>query len=210
MPEGTVSARMVLSAVANGWEVAQNVSEEIRLLNMAGFTGASILGDEKLGTKSVILLPGKSRVDIEFTLHSAIDLEGRINTTSSVTARAFYGPAVEMLTGAKGTKVHQALAKEIESKELGNGAWLSAVKGFEQWVAVQQQKRTKGKQKDLEERAPLSPRRAPNVQKRHVPVPVIAEEEKENLSETDVASSEWMPVTPIKRVGALRRSPIAG
>jgi hypothetical protein len=242
MPKGTVSARTLLSAVSSGWEAAESVSKEIRLLNMAGFTSVSILGDEKLSTQSVILLPGKSRVDIKFTLHSAIDSEGRINTRSNVTARALYGPVAEMLVGAKGHKVHQALAKEIESKDLGNGALLGAVKGFEQWVAVQLRKKTEGKQKEPEkDRSPLSPRKAPNVQKKHVPVPVVqqkahmavlsapppsistqerkqkerpaptvAQEDKENLPEIHVESSEWTPMTPIKRVGGLRRSPIAG
>ena len=242
MPKGTVSTRTVLSAVSNGWEAAQNVSEEIRLLNIAGITNASILGDEKLGAKTMVLLQGKARVDIEFSVHAAIDSEGTINTTSGVTANAVYGPVVDLLTGAKSTKVHQALAREIESKELGSGAWVNAVKGFEQWVAVQQQK-LKGKQKEAEkERLPLSPRKVPNVQKKQVPLPVtqqkaqlhvqnapsqanmitqepkqkvrpepaVAEEEKENMAEPSVASPDWTPMTPIKRVGALRRSPIVG
>ena len=242
MPKGAVSAKTVLSAVSNGWEAAQKVSEEIRLLNLAGITSTSILGDEKLGIKTMILLQGKSRVDVEFTFHAATDSERRMNITSSVVAKTVYGPVVDMLTSAKSTKVHQALAREIDSKDLGAGSWVGAVKGFEQWVAVQQQK-AKGKQKEPEkERVPLSPRKMADVQKKQVPVsiaqemvptqvqiappqastsipkqgqkalpvPKMAEEEKENMPEPSVKSPEWTPTTPIKRVGALRRSPIIG
>jgi kinetochore protein Spc7/SPC105 len=244
MPKGTVSTRTVLSAVSNGWEAAQKVSEEIRLLNLAGITSASILGDEKLGARTMILLQGKARVDVEFTLHAVIDSEGCITATSGVTAKTVYGPVVDMLTGGKSTKVHQALTKEIESKELGTGAWVGALKGFEQWVAVQQQK-VKGKHKEPEkERVPLSPRKVPNVHKKQVPVPLTqqkvevqvqmqsappqastsmqeqkqkarpvlatAEEEKENMPEPSLGSPESTPMTPIKRVGALRRSPVVG
>ena len=241
MPKGTVSARTVLSTVSKGWEAAQNVSEEIRLLNVAGITNVSILSDEKLSVKTMVLLQGKARVDIEFSLHAAIGLEGHTNTTSGVTAKAVYGSVVEWLTGAKSTRVHQALAKEIESKELGTGAWVSAVRGFEHWVAVQQQK-VRGKQEEGgKERLPLSPRKVLSVQKQQqMPVPVnqqkmqgqstspqasstvqeqqhkvrleptAAKEEKENVPGPSVGSEEWTPMTPIKRVGALRRSPIIG
>ena len=240
MPKGTVSARTVLSTVSKGWKAAQNVSEEIRLLNVAGITNVSILGDEKLSVKTMVLLQGKARVDIEFSLRAAIDSEGQTNTTSGVTAKAVYGSVLEWLTGAKSTKVHQALAKEIESKELGTGAWVSAVRGFEHWVALQQQK-VKGKQEEGDkERLPLSPRKVLSVQKKQVPVPVnrqkmqgqsaspqassnaqeqqhkirvepaVAKEEKENVPGPSVGSEEWTPMTPIKRVGALRRSPIIG
>jgi hypothetical protein len=241
MPKGTVSARTVLSTVSKGWEAAENVSEEIRLLNVAGITNVSILSDEKLGVKTMVLLQDKARVDIEFSLHATIGSEGHTNTTSGVTAKAVYGSVVEWLTGAKSTKVHQALAKEIESKELGTGAWVSAVRGFEHWVAVQQQK-VKGKQEEGDkERLPLSPRKVLSVQKKQVPVPVnpqkmqgqsalpqvssnaqepqptirlepaaVAKEEKENVPGPSVRSEEWTPMTPIKRVGALRRSPIVG
>jgi kinetochore protein Spc7/SPC105 len=239
MPKGTVSARTVLSTVSKGWKAAQNVSEEIRLLNVAGITNVSILGDEKLSVKTMVLLQGKARVDIEFSLHAAISSEGQTNTTSGVTAKAVYGSVLEWLTGAKSTKVHQALAKEIESKELGTGAWVSAVRGFEHWVALQQQK-VKGKQEGDKGRLPLSPRKVLSVQKKQVPVPVnqqkmqgqsasprassnaqeqqhkirvepaVAKEEKENVPSPSVGSEEWTPMTPIKRVGALRRSPIVG
>jgi hypothetical protein len=226
--------------VSTGWEAAQNVSQEIRLLNVAGITNVSILSDEKLSVKTMVLLQGKARVDIEFSLHAALNLEGHTNTTSGVTAKAVYGSVVEWLTGAKSIKVHQALAKEIESKELGTGAWASAIRGFEHWVAVQQQK-VKGKQEEGDkERLPLSPRKVQSVQKKQVPVPVnqqkmqrqnaspqassnvqeqqhktrlelaMAKEEKENVPGPSIESEEWTPMTPIKRVGALRRSPIIG
>ena len=190
MPKGTVAARTVLSAVSNGWEAAQKVSEEIRLLDITGITSTSILGDETLGTKTMLLLQGKARVDLEFSLHVAIDSEEGINTTSNVTANAVYGPVVELLNGAKSTKVHQALAREIESKDLGAGAWVSAVRGFEQWAAVQQQK-VKVKQKDPEkERVPLSPRKVPNVQKKQLPAPVAQQKVR---AQTQSASPEPGP-----------------
>jgi kinetochore protein Spc7/SPC105 len=236
-PKGTVSAKTVLSTVSQGWQAAENVSEEIRLLNVAGITNVSILGDERLSVKTMVLLQGKSRVDIEFSLDAAIGSEGQTEMTSGVTAKAVYGSVVEWLTGAKSVKVHQALAKEIESKELGTGAWAGAVRGFEHWVAVQHQK-VRGKQEGTDrERLPLSPRKVQSVQKKQVLMPVnqhkmqrqsaspqansnalhktqlepaVAEEEKENVPGPSTGIEQWTPMTPIKRVGALRRSPIIG
>ena len=242
MPKGTMSPRAVLLAVSNGWEAAQKVSEEIRLLNIAGITSVCILGDEKLCAKTMLLLQNKARVDVEFSLHAAINSEGAVNAVTTVTAKAVYGPVVELLTGTRSTKVHQALGKETASKDLGTGAWVSAVKGFEHWISVHQQKGI-GRQKEPEkERTPLSPRKVPNVQKKQMPVPVaqpkvrsqvqsaspqassstqdhkqkirqepvVAEEEKENVPEHPVEREDWTPTTPIKRVMALRRSPIVG
>jgi hypothetical protein len=221
MPKGTVSARTVLSTVSKGWKAAQNVSEEIRLLNVAGITNVSILGDEKLSVKTMVLLQGKARVDIEFSLHAAIDSEGQTNTTSGVTAKAVYGSVLEWLTGAKSTKVHQALAKEIESKELGTGAWVSAVRGFEHWVALQQQKVLSVQKKQVPvpvnrqkmQGQSASPQASSNAQEQQHRIrvePAVAKEEKENVPGPSVGSEEWTPMTPIKRVGALRRSPIIG
>ena len=229
MPKGTVSARTLCSTVANGWQTARKVTEEIRQLNLVGITSVSILGDEKLAVKIMLMLRGNGRLDVDFSLHVSITPEGEISTASSVTAKPIYGQIAEFLGGAKATKVRTALNREVESKELGTGALVGAIRGFELWLVNQQQKSVVNKP---EERKPLSPKKNTNAQKKALPVPVQQKRvevpaapepskmqqqvqpmepvaEKENVQpmefEEDLAAK-----TPGRRIGALRRSPIVG
>jgi kinetochore protein Spc7/SPC105 len=276
MPKGSVSAKTVLSMISQGWEMASRVSEEVRLLNMAGITNASILGDEQLGASLVLMLNG-SRINIDFALHVSVDTEGSFINSSSVTAKAVYGVVADLLSvPGKSRKVQTALSKEVESRELGSGAWLNAIKGLESWIETQLQARKEAPStapaavssapappqpapsqttSRPAQKSPLAPKSVNRVQKRSIPVPqqrekltsmrlesrtpkaptMLQEENKENvtpvmqkLGPAEVPMSEvkgdgWeakaaippemqeeMMRTPIKRVGALRRSPIVG
>ena len=272
-PRGSVSAKTVLAVVSRGWDLASQVSEEVRLLNMVGITDVSILGDEQLGPSLMFLVDG-SRINIEFTLHVSIDALGEFVTRSSVTAKAAYGSVAELLSApGKSRKVQTALSKEVESRELGAGAWVHAVKGLESWITNQLQARKDAPRPvqappihpttapaQLAQRpapkSPLAPKSSNRGgQKRSIPVPQQREkltsmrlqsqtpkamapassedENKENVTpvkkgmvppmsevkgdggwEANAAIppelQEEMMRTPIKRVGALRRSPIVG
>ncbi|KIW17566.1 hypothetical protein PV08_04761 [Exophiala spinifera] len=289
MPKGTITAKTLLSTVSNGWSLACRVSEELRLLGLVGVTTVSIMGDEKLGVKVMLLLPFRGRVDIEFAVTVTILNDGEIVATSVVTATAVYGGAVNTLAG-KNRKVQNALGKEVESRPLGDGAWVSAIHGFKAWVSAQEKAKEEKTSKKVEEvasvpvvpapvstheasaqvvspsttqqrrqqqephhppppsassplrRSPLAPKRTNAIQKKTLPVSKQRIEkfnlsrvnvEKENFNPSLSTSSkgnaahdgnDWdkeisrpaippemqeaMMHTPIKRVGALRRSPI--
>lgn len=265
MPRGSMTTKQLLKTVAAGWDTADKVSEEVRLLNTAGVTTVSILGDEKLGACLKLMLPeGKGRVDINFDLHVSIETDGSVVAKSSGNAKPVYGRIQELMTSAKTRKVQQALCKEIEGKDLGTGSWLSAVKAFEQWVGEQAQPKPSlpAEQKptavtsatssdaggpDAVLRSPLAAKRSAAIQKRSIPIPAQRHQdklqpahlhpkkhgdgEKENIPPPPPAPpvmqsssgaeeirkpamapeiQEAMMHTPIKRIGALRRSPIGG
>lgn len=269
MPKGSISPKFLLSTVSQGWDLAGRISQELRLLNMVGITSASILGDEKLGVKVMLILPKRGRVDIEFAVSVTTLSDGDIVASTNVTASAVYGAATNSLTGSKTKKVQQALSKEIESRHLGDGAWVNAVHGFEAWIAAQQ--KPKQETTHLEgvapnpvsevapsaavpipstKRSPLAPKRTNVLQKKALPVPkqriekanfslstsslpATAAYEKENFNPSlsmrkgvfDHTNHQSLPDfqqraaippevqesmmhTPVKRVGALRRSPM--
>ena len=138
-PKGTVTPLSLLNLIKNGWDLISRVTEEIRLLSIMGVTFTSILGDETLGVKSTVLLPnGKGRVDIEFqtVISLAGDRSEEIGTRVSVDVKAIYGNVVALLE-KKGEKVLEALGKEIQRTEMGEGSWVGAVRGFEEWVGLQ-------------------------------------------------------------------------
>ncbi|KAJ9633490.1 hypothetical protein H2204_006873 [Knufia peltigerae] len=168
MPKGAIAAKAVLSTASKGWDLASRVSEELRLLNLVGVTTVSIMGDERLGVKVMLLLPTQGRVDMEFVVTVAVLNDGEIVATSSVTATAVYGGAVDTLAG-KNRKVQHALGKEVESRTLGEGAWASAIHGFKAWVSAQETAREERKSKKVEEEATSVP-----VVPTPVPVPAPA------------------------------------
>lgn len=276
MPKGSISAKAVLAMVSQGWDMASKVSDEVRLLSMAGITDVSILGDEQLGGNLMLLFEG-SRINIDFALHVSIDTEGGFVTRSSVSAKAMYGSVADLLSvPGKSRKVQTALSQEVESRELGTGAWINAVKGLESWIENQLQAKKDAPAPALEPiqaptvptitapaqaaarpapKSPLAPKSVNRVQKRSIPVPqqrekltsmrlqsqtpkapaMSLEDNKENVTPvkqkmdtaempmSEVRGDGWearaaippemqeeMMRTPIKRVGALRRSPVAG
>ncbi|RMD41875.1 hypothetical protein DV735_g3238, partial [Chaetothyriales sp. CBS 134920] len=141
MPKGSVSTKTVLDAISRGWNMAEKVEQEIRLLNKAGITTTSILSDERLGVKIMLVQASdRSRIDIEFALLVTPLNDGDMSASASVSAHAIYGPTAKTLSGSKLRKVQTALGKEVESKELGGGAWIAAIHGFEQWLSGQVQR----------------------------------------------------------------------
>jgi Spc7 kinetochore protein/Knl1 RWD C-terminal domain len=134
MPRGSVSPHSLLSTISNTWQLANSVSQEIRLLNLAaGITTASILSDDRLSVTTK-LIRAQSRVDVEFTLPVNILNDGNVNSSTVVTANGVYGESASHLTGNKHRKVQSALTKEVEASTLGGNAWIGAIHAFERWL----------------------------------------------------------------------------
>ena len=286
MSKRSIASKTLLTTVSRGWDLAYDVSEEVRLLNLTSITAASILGDEKIGIKAMLMTSNQGRVDIKFAVSVTMLTDGEIVSSTNVTATAVYGSVVELLAGSKGRKVQNALTKEIESRKLGEGAFIHALHALEAWLRAQE--KAKQELKYAEEatvapvdssptktalpkeqqpagapsttpaRIPLGPKRANTTVKKALPVPKQRLEklssqpsqpysDKENFNPTasvlgklnsqqqqyqdetivgveradeldelvnkaamppEVQEQLYQTHTPIKRVGALRRSPI--
>jgi kinetochore protein Spc7/SPC105 len=285
MPKRSIASKTVLATVSDGWSLACKISEELRLLNLIGISTATILSDEKLGLKVMLMTPRQGRIDIEFAVSVTILSDGNIVASTTVTAAAMYGSAVGLISGSKGRKVQHALTKEVESRTLGEGAFFQAVQGFEEWLYEQEKAKQEAKKEAITPvpaiapvdvapqsssvsatpaRNPLAPKRTNAIQKKALPMPKQrleklsqqssqpsqhtlslsksqSQAEKENFNPTvsvlgklnsqqdnngvasggdwedmvtkaamppDVQEQLYQTHTPIKRVGALRRSPI--
>lgn len=137
MPKGTITCQTLLKTVAHGWSLAQNAAQEICQLNSAGIVNVSIQGDEKLSSRLMLIQPDRSRVDIEFTLSVLVLNNGELSVSTNLTASPLYGPVTSLMDASKTRKVQHALSKEVESKKLGGGSWISAIRGFEEWLHAQ-------------------------------------------------------------------------
>ncbi len=237
MRKGSLPSRTLLSAVSNGWQLAHKVTQEIRLLNLAaGMTTASIVSDDRLCITTKLILSG-SRIDVDFVLSVNLLNDGNIAATTCVNAIGVYGDQAAHLVGNKHRKVQSALTKEVEGSELGGGACIAAIHAFERWLEGQALNEltkvaevVKEKEKVIVEemkRSPLAVKKTAAVQRKALPVPakkaVVAEPkvvDKENIPPavstpmkmapaiTPEVQEELMRGSPIKRVGALRRSPM--
>ncbi|EXJ75871.1 uncharacterized protein A1O5_00379 [Cladophialophora psammophila CBS 110553] len=188
MPKRSVSSKTMLSTVSQGWDLACKISEELRLLNLVGIATVSILSDEKLGVKVMLITLEHGRIDIEFAITVAILNDGDIVASTSVTAHAVYGRSVELLSGGKGRKVQHALGKEAESRVLGEGAFVSAIHGLQEWLCRQDKVRQETKK---EETTIAS-----------VPQPVFSTDSSKTTTVPSTLAPASTPVAP-------KRSPLA-
>ena len=194
MPKGSVNTRTLLAAVANGWQVANKITEELRLLNLAaGMTAASIVSDDRLCVKTKLIQSG-SRIDVDFTLSVSALNDGEITTSTAVNATGIHGDQAPLLTGNKQWKVQAALTKEIEGSELGNGTWIGAIRAFERWLEAQDQPKP-----TIKEPAKIAPVVQP-VQQKEPPKP--REPEKELPTEQPIVQRSPLAV---KKPAAIQR-----
>jgi kinetochore protein Spc7/SPC105 len=232
LPPGSVSPKMLLTLVSEGWDLASKVSEEIRLLDIAGITNVSILSDERLGIKCMVMLPDNCRVDVQFVLSVNAANEGNISTSLTAEAVPKYGSITALLTGGKASKVRGALNRHATSREVGEGAWAAAIRGLEDWFSHQEAETNKVHQsakkpatKPTPAKIPSStvpqldtPTPAPAVQKKELKKPVPLEEVMEEAAarqeelrrqeeEVLLMSATKTPGGHGRRPGALRRSP---
>jgi kinetochore protein Spc7/SPC105 len=161
LPKGSTSPKTLLTLISEGWDLAVKVSNEIRLLEIAGITNVSILSDEKLGAACMLMLPDRSRVDVQFTLTAGATNEGLVSTNVTAEATPRYGSITASLTGSKASKICEALNKQANSKAIGDGAWVAAVRGLEDWVNLQKKGTNKVDENVEKEAAKPKPKPAP-------------------------------------------------
>jgi len=87
----------LLAFVSKGWDAACNVSETLRRLAMENMVETSILSDERLGVKAVLLLPKvQTKVHLSFEISASTgsadgDEVLRLKTSVDVSGKVVYG-----------------------------------------------------------------------------------------------------------------------
>jgi kinetochore protein Spc7/SPC105 len=223
-PRGSVSPKTLLAVVSKGWDLAVKVSEEIRLLEIAGMTSVLILSDEKLGARCMLMLPDRCRVDVLFNFAINATNEGSMSTSTTVETIPKYGSITGRVNGTRSSKVREALNKQTTSRSIGDGSWVAAVRWFEDWVHTQKRDKPQEHQsakKPEPKPAPAQPETPPRPPvgqkkelKRPVPIEEVMEEVAARQEETmrrhegeTLTSASKTSATHGRRPGALRRSP---
>ncbi|KPI39629.1 Kinetochore protein spc7 [Cyphellophora attinorum] len=213
MPKRSVAPKVVLGTVSRGWTLASQVSEEIRMLNMTGVTTVQILGDEKLGARTKLVFPGGSRIDVEFELCVNTLNDGEIASSTAVSAKGIYGPKASLVAGSKGRKVQVALTKEVESKDLGSGAWISAIHAFEQWLDGQVEKQQEKVQQKSSQKQTIVKAVEPVEKSSELPLaaPILSATTAIEAAATQLRTEEGTDAQAIPQTASrdLRRSPLA-
>ena len=81
----------LLRFVREGWDKALEVSEEVSKLDVEFITNCSILSDERLGVKAVMLLPSlKTKINVRFEI-GAVGKGGEVEMGLTVKAEVVYG-----------------------------------------------------------------------------------------------------------------------
>lgn len=127
LPQPTTKIKDLLRFVSCNWETACLISEEIRILGISYITEVTILLDEVMAIKAVLLLRDmKTKVHIGFEVkvqseEKAIELDVNVQPT----AKVIYGEEL------KEKKMAEFLQQKIDSRnKLGNGnmgRWARAV-----------------------------------------------------------------------------------
>jgi len=110
----------LLGFISTGWSSALSVVNEIRQLDISYVTTCSILSDERLEVKAMMLLPGlKTKVQIAFEVSAMAEAKG---------IKCRITPKVEVAYGEpfKSNKMADFL-KERVVKDVGGGSWARAV-----------------------------------------------------------------------------------
>lgn len=137
LPKGTIAYQQLLKTVSEGWKLADEIKAEIEQLAAAGIVRTTDTDDGRLCSKLVLMQAGRSRIDMDFQLGISLLNDGEYVVSTSVNASPVYGEVVRILDSSRVRKVQTALAREVGSKKFGQGAWISAVRGFEQWLTAQ-------------------------------------------------------------------------
>lgn len=196
MPKGTVTSQSLLKIVSRGWNLAQEVMQEIKQLNSSGIVHVSIQGDDKLSSKIMLMQSDRSRVDIEFMLTVLALNDGDFSTSTTVTASPVYGSVRSLMDASKTRKIQHALGKEVESKDLGRGSWISAIGGFEEWLRAQDQVRSlvqRGAVKAQTATAHPSALPQPKPQRATTQSPQRPEAQSTNTNDTTISTTPKVP-----------------
>lgn len=127
LPQATTKVKDLLKFISRNWETACRIGEETRILGISYITEPTILSDEVLAIKVVLLLRAmKTKVHIRFevkvqTHQKAIELDVSVQSTANV----FYGEEL------KEKKMAEFLEQKISVLEkpgiTDGGVWARAV-----------------------------------------------------------------------------------
>jgi len=91
MPQNQTKVKDLLNFISKSWQIAEAVAEESRVLNLCQITTPTILSDDVLAIKSVLLLPGlKTKVETSFEVSTQSSVSG-IQAAVKPSARVVYG-----------------------------------------------------------------------------------------------------------------------
>lgn len=135
-----VKVNELLTFVSGGWEKACRIAEEARVLSGQYITGSTILSDESLAVKCVILLREmKTKVEVVFEVgvRSGAGAAG-IDIAVQPTARLVYG---EQLDAKKiGDFLEQRIGGKRKEKGADGGRWAQAVKELDERLVARGKK----------------------------------------------------------------------
>jgi len=123
----------LLSFVSTGWSSALAVVDEIRQLNLTCITNCSILSDERLEVKAMMLLPElRTKVTIGFEVGAAAEAKG---------VRCRITPRVDVAYGEpfKSNKMAEFLREKVV-KDVGTGSWARTFKDLKGRLLVRGKK----------------------------------------------------------------------
>lgn len=123
----------LLSFVSTGWSSALAVVDEIRQLNRTCITNCSILSDERLEVKAMMLLPElRTKVTIGFEVGAAAEAKG---------VKCRITPRVDVAYGEpfKCNKMAEFLREKVV-KDVGTGSWARTFKDLKSRLLVRGKK----------------------------------------------------------------------
>lgn len=139
LPQGATKLKDLLQFVSCNWETACLIEEESRILGISHITDATILLDEVMAIKAVVLLrPLKTKVHVAFEVRvqsdeKAVELDVSVRPTATV----FYGEEF------KEKKMAEFLEQKINTRDqtgFGVGIWARAVLELQQRLAARERK----------------------------------------------------------------------
>ena len=134
LQQSKLHVKDLLYFASSGWTQALAVAEEIRRLNLESITECSILGDERLGAKCMMLLPGvKTKVNVCFEV-GAVAKEMEVTVKLKTRAEVVYGEEY------REDKMKDFLQSRIGEGVNGSGNWADAVRQLKKKLVAQGKK----------------------------------------------------------------------
>lgn len=144
LPQATTKIMDLLKFVSRSWETACLISEEIRILGISYITEVTILLDEVMAIKSVLLLRDmKTKVHVGFevkvqSVENAIEIEVNIQPT----AKVIYGKELKEknMTDFLQQKIDDDKNNNDKLENGGVGVWARAVLDLQERLIARRRK----------------------------------------------------------------------
>ncbi|KAL8714593.1 MAG: hypothetical protein Q9220_001541 [cf. Caloplaca sp. 1 TL-2023] len=129
LPQSQTLTSDLLSFISSNWEAALAIAEEVRSLNTQYITDATILSDEVMAVKAVMLLTRmQTKLEITFQVQARGDDEGALGLDLAVKSvvRVVYGE------GLKEGKMAEWVDGRLKEEDGEKGAWARCVGRLEE------------------------------------------------------------------------------